>query len=197
MDADLHFILNNDKGLAEVYNECLEQANVEGTDAIILVHDDVWLEHDPRPNLERLFDTYDVVGVAGCSRAEIKSPALWHLMGGGFQVDGGRFLHGAVAHLEGSKKRMTSFGTYPAQVLMIDGVFMALNRKAIESGVKFDGECPSKFHFYDTDFSLSCVKQGLKVGVGDILITHESPGLREFSDDWRSGENYFLNKYGN
>jgi len=36
---------------------------------------------------------------------------------------------------------------------------------------------------------------GLKVGVGDILITHESHGLREWSEDWKKGERWFLNKY--
>jgi hypothetical protein len=81
---------------------------------------------------------------------------------------------------------------------MIDGVFMALSRKLLESGVRFDENIPSKFHFYDLDFSLSVAQtENLKVGVGDILITHESPGLREFTDDWREGEKYFLNKYAN
>jgi hypothetical protein len=37
--------------------------------------------------------------------------------------------------------------------------------------------------------------QGGRVGVGDILITHESPGLREFTDEWREGEKYFISKY--
>jgi hypothetical protein len=41
------------------------------------------------------------------------------------------------------------------------------------------------------DFHLA----GGRVGVGDILITHESPGLREFTGEWRAGESYFLNKY--
>jgi hypothetical protein len=179
---------NNREGLAKVYNGFLDQAIKENFEYIIIVHDDVWLEHDPRHKLEELFREFDVVGVAGCSRAEIKSPALWHLMGQGY-------LHGAVAHKHEDKKYMTSFGPYPHRVVMIDGVFMALNRKAIET-VRFDENCPSKFHFYDILMSLDSHNKGLKIGVGDVMITHESPGLREFTDDWKSGEKYMIEKYG-
>jgi hypothetical protein len=157
----------------------------------MFIHDDVHLEHDPRPKLEKLFQEFDIVGVAGCSQAEIKSPALWHLMGGGWE---GGNLHGAVAHGNADKKHMTSFGVYPHRVVMIDGVFMAFNRKAIET-VRFDEDCPSGFHFYDCNMVLDACFKKLKIGVGDIMITHESPGLREYSDDWLKGQEYFLNKY--
>lgn len=78
---------------------------------------------------------------------------------------------------------------------MIDGVFMAFNRKAIET-VRFDEDCPSKFHFYDLCMCASALEKGLKIGVGDVMITHESPGLREFTEDWKTGEKYYLEKYG-
>jgi len=190
---------NNKAGLAEVYNKMIDHALNQNVDCLILVHDDVILEEEPIPKLERLFDDYDLVGVAGTSKVELKSPALWHLMGGGF---GGGNLHGKVCHIieeigsEYGKSHPAYFGPYPRRVVMIDGVFMALNRKMLESGVRFDEDCPSKFHFYDLNYSLSAHLVGLKVGVGDILITHESPGLREYTDEWRSGEQYFLNKYG-
>jgi hypothetical protein len=38
--------------------------------------------------------------------------------------------------------------------------------------------------------------KGLKIGVGDVMITHESHGLREFTDDWKAGEKYTIEKYG-
>jgi len=192
LDGFTHTILNNKKGLAEVYNNCLDLAIQKKFDYIMFIHDDVHLEHDPRPNLERAFKDFDIVGVAGCSRAEIKSPALWHLMGGGF----GGNLHGAVAHGNADRKHMTSFGVYPHRVVMIDGVFMAFNRKAIET-VRFDEDCPSGFHFYDLCMCARALEKGLKIGVGDVMITHESPGLREFTEDWKAGESYYLSKYGN
>jgi GT2 family glycosyltransferase len=193
LDGFTHTILNNKKGLAEVYNNCLDLAIQEKFDYIMFIHDDVHLEHDPRLKLEELFQKYDIVGVAGCSKAEMKSPALWHLMGGGF---GGGNLHGAVAHGNADRKHMTSFGAYPQRVVMIDGVFMAFNRKAIET-VRFDEDCPSGFHFYDLNLCARALEKGLKIGVGDVMITHESPGLREFTEDWKAGESYYLSKYGN
>jgi hypothetical protein len=192
LDEFMHPKFNNRQGLAKVYNEFLDLAIKENFEYVMFIHDDVHLEHDPRPKLEKLFKEFDIVGVAGCSKAEIKSPALWHLMGGGF---GGGFLHGAVAHGNTDRKHMTSFGVYPKRVVMIDGVFMALNRKAIET-VRFDEDCPSKFHFYDILMCLDSHNKGLKIGVGDVIITHESPGLREFTEDWKAGEKYMINKYG-
>ena len=188
LDNFIHPKFNNRQGLAKVYNEFLDIAIKEKFDYVMFIHDDVHLEHDPRPKLEKLFQEFDIVGVAGCSQAEIKSPALWHLMGQGH-------LHGAVAHKHGDKKYMTSFGAYPQRVVMIDGVFMAFNRKAIET-VRFDEDCPSGFHFYDLCMQQKALEKGLKIGVGDVIITHESPGLREFTEDWKAGEKYYLEVYG-
>jgi hypothetical protein len=205
MDVDLHFFLDNKLPLAVVYNKALQHARDENLNNLLLIHDDVWLEHDPRPKLEKLFDKFDVVGVAGCSKAEIKSPALWHLMGGGFGAGGN--LHGCVQHYGYDRnpdwdsnaklvKQPSNYGKYPHRVVMIDGVFMALNQNYIQNGDGFDEECPSKYHMYDLNFSMSAHYNGFKIGVGDILITHESPGLREFTEDWKAGELYFLKKYG-
>jgi hypothetical protein len=36
----------------------------------------------------------------------------------------------------------------------------------------------------------------LKIGVGDVMITHSSHGLEKITDDWRVGEQYYLNNYG-
>lgn len=196
--------LNNTESLAKRYNQAIDDALEENRDCLILVHDDVILEEDPIPKLEKLFDDYDLVGVAGTSKIELKSPALWHLMGGGFQ---GGHLHGCVQHLskeilshipllEREIKPASIFGSYPHKVVMIDGVFMALNRKAMEE-VNFDEDCPSKFHFYDLIASLDFHLKGGRVGVGDILITHASPGLRSVTDEWKLGEKYFFEKYGN
>ena len=189
---------NNKMPLCSIYNYEIKKALEDDVDCLILVHDDVILEENPIPKLEKLFDEYDLVGVAGASKIELKSPALWHLMGGGFN---GGHLHGKVCHVvnevgsEYGKSHPSYFGPYPHRAVMIDGVFMALNRKAMET-VEFDRKNPCKYHFYDLNYSLDCHLAGLKVGVGDILITHESPGLSAITQDWLNGEKYFLEKYG-
>lgn len=196
-DVNLQCIENNKEPLAVVYNEAIRNALEDEADALILVHDDVWLEHDPVPKLRRLFDQFDLVGVAGASQVTFQEPALWHLMGGGFQSGN---LHGAVSHsnkdITGDMKYVTSFGRFPHRVAMIDGVFMAIKPIVMEE-VQFDEDCPSPYHFYDLIMSQRCFNMGFKIGVGDILITHESPGLREFTEDWKRGQEYFLHWYGN
>jgi hypothetical protein len=196
------YFVENKKALSTIYNSSITQALKDDVDCLILVHDDVILEEDPILKLEKLFDDYDLVGVAGASKIELKSPALWHLMGGGF--NGGN-LHGYVGHKLGVEMisqpgviaynhHYSKYGPYPHRAVMIDGVFMALNRKAMET-MRFDESNPSPFHFYDCESSLNFHINGGRVGVGDILITHESPGLREFTEDWKNGESWFLNKY--
>jgi hypothetical protein len=192
-EVNLQCIESNTEPLAVVYNEAMRNASEDEADALILVHDDVWLEHDPVPKLRQLFDKYDLVGVAGASQITFQEPALWHLMGGGFQ---GGHLHGAVAHGHSNMKQVTNFGPYPAKVAMIDGVFMAMKPIVMEE-VQFDEECPSPYHFYDICYSQRCFNQGFDIGVGDILITHESPGLRSFTEDFLKGQEYFLKWYGN
>lgn len=204
IDTFLFLVKENKESLSKIYNLAIEKALKNDCDALMLVHDDVILEENPIPKLEKLFDEFDLVGVAGTSKIELKSPALWHLMGGGF-YNGYEpsNLHGRVQHLQKvepsigmcyTEKIETNFGYYPHRVVMIDGVFMAMNRKVMEK-MRFDEENPCKFHFYDLSFSLDCHLNGFKVGVGDILITHASPGLREFTEDWKNGEKWFLNKY--
>ena len=165
-EVNLQCIESNTEPLAVVYNEAMRNASEDEADALILVHDDVWLEHDPVPKLRRLFDKYDLVGVAGASQTTFKEPALWHLMGGGFQ---GGHLHGCVAHGNSNYKQVTNFGPYPHKVVMIDGVFMAMNRMIMEE-VQFDEDCPSPYHFYDLIMSQRCFNLGFNIGVGDILI---------------------------
>jgi hypothetical protein len=190
-DINSRYFLKNKESLPTVYNLAITKALKDDVDWLILAHDDIHLLSDPIERLEELDGKFDLVGVAGTSKIELKSPALWHLMGGGF--NGGN-LHGFVYHDIDNNRYPSQFGYYPNRVVMIDGVFIAMNRKVMEK-MRFDESNPAKFHFYDLDFSLNCHMNGYKVGVGHVLITHESPGLREFTDEWKAGEKYFLNKY--
>jgi GT2 family glycosyltransferase len=185
-------IENNTKSLASNYNSAIDFAKRSSVDNIIFCHDDVIIDSNLNTKIPELMSTYDVIGVAGCSELKLEQPCLWHIMG---QKAGERKLHGAVAHLNPQgTKFMTSFGEYPHRAVLIDGVFMCVSRKAFMK-VKFDTKCPSKFHFYDIDYSLSCYQEKMKVGVGDIMITHNSPGLREFTEDFNKGQEWFLSKW--
>ena len=182
---------NNKDSLQKVYNKAIDFALQENVQKLVLVHDDVILENYSESKLDSLFEKFDVVGCAGTTEVKLKPPALWHLMGGGF---GSGNLYGAVAHGNETNKHMTAFGKYPKRVVLLDGVFLAIHRRVFEK-VRFDEDCPSKWHFYDLDYSMQCHKEGFKLGVGDILITHNSPGLTSFTKEFNEGQQWFLDKW--
>tara|TARA_R110001583_G_scaffold145811_2_gene297815 strand:- start:197 stop:844 length:648 start_codon:yes stop_codon:yes gene_type:complete len=182
---------NNTTSLAKCYNKAIDFAIKENIDTLILVHDDVILENYSEEKIETLLQQFDIVGVAGTTQVKLQSPALWHIMGGGF---GSGNLHGAVAHGDEKVKHMTAFGSYPKRVVLLDGVFLAISSKVFKE-IKFDESCPSKWHLYDLDYSMQCHKAGFKLGVGDILITHESPGLSQVTEEFKRGSEWFLNKW--
>jgi len=182
---------NNKQSLHKVYNKAIDFALQEDVQRLVLVHDDVILESYSERKLDKLFKKFDVIGCAGSTEASLKLPALWHLMGGGF---GSGNLHGAVAHGDEKQKHMTAFGVYPKRVVLLDGVSLAIHRRVFEK-IRFDEDCPSKWHFYDLDYSIQCHKAGFKLGVGDILITHNSPGLTSFTDEFNKGQEWFLDKW--
>jgi hypothetical protein len=182
---------NNKQSLHKVYNKAIDFALQEDVQQLVLIHDDVILESYSERKLDKLFKKFDVIGCAGSTEASLKLPALWHLMGGGF---GSGNLHGAVAHGDEKQKHMTAFGVYPKRVVLLDGVFLAIHRRVFEK-IRFDEDCPSKWHFYDLDYSMQCHKAGFKLGVGDILITHNSPGLTSFTDEFNKGQEWFLDKW--
>ena len=181
----------NKQSLHKVYNKAIDFALQEDVERLVLVHDDVILESYSERKLDKLFKKFDVIGCAGTTEVNLKLPALWHLMGGGF---GSGNLHGAVAHGDEERKHMTAFGEYPKRVVLLDGVFLAIHRRVFEK-IRFDEDCPSKWHFYDLDYSMQCHKAGFKLGVGDILITHNSPGLTSFTDEFNKGQEWFLDKW--
>ena len=191
--VEIFFKENNKQSISKAYNKAIDFCLEEDVDYLVLCHDDVILENVTEAKLLENFEQFDMFGVAGATECKLEKPALWHLMGGGF--NGGN-LHGAVAHLNDNKKSMTAFGPYPHRTVMIDGVFMAISRKVFEN-IRFDEDCPAKFHFYDIDYSMSAHKAGFKVGVSDVLITHASPGLRGFTPEFEKGQDWFINKYKN
>jgi len=183
---------NNTDPLPVVYNDAIADFTITDYDWVVFVHDDVIIE-SPEAIERQIYNLgveFDVIGVAGTREVKLQEPALWHLMGDR------KHHRGAVAHLCEStgKKFMTSFGSYPDRVVLIDGVFMAAKTEVLQK-VSFDETNPAGFHFYDLDFSMACHKAGYRVGVGDITITHASPGLRQFIDEWKKGQDWFLNKW--
>lgn len=180
----------NKKKISTRYNAAISNFRHEDS-ILVLAHDDIvitdksWIE-----KLHQALEKYDVVGLAGASRATIKEPALWHIMGDK------EYHTGAVYHVSNENTVYRTYFGKHGRALLLDGLFLAFNPKKIyDKGIAFDETCPSGFHFYDLDFSLTCNKHQLKMGTANISVVHSSPGLKSFSDDWLSGQAWFLDKY--
>lgn len=184
---------NTTKGIGTFLNEKIEEYGGK-KDALIFIHDDVEIvSTDLEYQLAEAFKKFDIVGVAGCINPKILDKNLWHWM-----AQTKENLRGMAGHPCGLPESffITSFGPTPSRVAIIDGVFMAFKLdKILETNTRFDEQF--KFHHYDIDFSLTCNKNNLKIGVWPILLNHQSPGLKEFDSNFNSSNQKFINKWKN
>lgn len=187
------FYGENKTSLANVYNDGINQLRSSNTSIAVFVHDDVYINcGDFETRIREASKMFTVSGVAGNTMATINEPVLWHLMAERNK------LRGCVAHGSSEKEYMyTSYGPVPGRAILIDGVLMVVNLNELPTNVTFDSNNPANFHFYDLNFSMDCALNKVKVGIVDIPIIHISPGLKDVSKDWVTGQQYFLKKYKN
>lgn len=190
LPVNMTWAVENKTSLTKLYNEQIVKARADNIEYLICVHDDVSINcGDLFQRIKTFGEMYTVFGLAGTVSVTIKEPVLWHL------ISDRKSIRGCVAHGNTNEYTYTSFGSLPSKVVMIDGVFICINIKKLPEYVKFDENCPARFHFYDLMFSLDCSINKVPVGVGDVPIIHQSPGLKNMSDEWKQGQAYFLNKY--
>tara|TARA_Y100000310_G_scaffold197205_1_gene197297 strand:- start:6527 stop:7234 length:708 start_codon:yes stop_codon:yes gene_type:complete len=190
-DLDAVIKTNNKENISKHYNSVIRMAISEKYDCVILMHDDVSMEDKYlETKLKKAFVNYDVVGLAGAKKLEIKEPALWHLM------SRPEDWSGAVAHPSGNHQvSMTSFGSTPERCLVLDGVFLAINVKSLTPEIRFDEKLPAIAHHYDIDFCLNANEHKLKLVTWPIWAVHKSPGLQEPGQDFIESQKYFLKKW--
>jgi GT2 family glycosyltransferase len=182
----------NARPLADVYNRAIERA--APGDHLAFVHDDVWI--DDWYVAKRVADalaTYDVVGVAG-NKVRRAGQASW-------VFDGDRpnaaqpSLSGGVVHGAPERPAPARYGDAPAEVRLLDGVFLAARADALKAhDVRFDARFP--FHFYDTDFCRTCERAGLRLGTWPIALTHRSSGEGFAGPAWDDAYRAYLDKWG-
>ena len=161
--------------LPEAYNMILEQAT---NDIVVLCHDDIYfdsknwgskiLKHFKRS------PEYGILGLAGSTQLP-KSAKWWE--------DFSK-MKGIVNHEhEGKKwesKYSASLGNQIEDVVLVDGLFIVLNKKNIKQS--FNEEIKG-FHFYDVDFSFRNFIEDVKIGViYDVRVTHKSIG--QTNEQW-------------
>ena len=187
---DLQPTYENTFGLCSVYNRYLTKENLKTYDCIIFTHDDVHIDSINFLTCIRNFfkKGYDVVGLAGGSKLQIKKPCLWHLL---CRQD---TLSGVVAHYKNKTDYFqTIFGQVPKDVILLDGLFLAVKTKSlILHNVRFDENIKS-FHHYDLKFCLDCHLAGMKLTTAPIQVIHDSPGLTKFTEEFAKSEDYLYN----
>jgi glycosyltransferase involved in cell wall biosynthesis len=197
LNYDIYRFDTNDKSLSAQYNKFIDESlgYYDDSTAIVFVHDDVYINcGNIDQKLDKAFEQFDVVGVAGTTTVSSIEHGLWHLMGPP------ESRRGCVAHCLSPDSNnimpymYTSFGPLNERVLLIDGVFIATTPSVLES-CRFSEDNPSRFHYYDLDFSLECNKNKKKIGVWDIPIVHKSPGLTNPDNEWEAGKKWFLEKW--
>lgn len=183
----------NKEGLPRVYNPHLQ--NPQGVDALLFVHDDIWLD-DPQwlPKIMVALGRFDVVGVAGNTRISPNQPAwLFSKMEDGKFTWDSAHLSGEVGHGQLSKGQISVYGPTPAPCELLDGAFIAVRCSyAHRSGLLFDERFD--FHFYDMDFCRTARRAGLSLGTWPISLTHQSAGSFG-SPGWRDGHERYIAKW--
>lgn len=193
--VSLDITFSNTLGLPELYNRKIEEYLDSDFTFLVFCHDDVYLDdHNlaTKLHLARIQFGFDIIGLAGGSSPKIASPTLWHLM-----CDK-KTQRGAVTHptFDRSSLSVTTYGKSPAQVDIVDGLFMAVNVSAIKaSNWRFNPNY--RFHHYDLASCLDAKRIGMTTGVYPIHVVHSSPGLNSYEDpEWKRSDATFLKEFG-
>ena len=183
----------NTTGLSEIYNKAIEEANPDCS--LLFVHDDVWLDdHFLFDRIRDGLSHFDIIGVAGNKRIVPGQPS-WYFLNLELMSDTRANLSGSVAHGPNPFGQITNFGEYPSECELIDGVFIAIEKKTLDRhGLKFDPLF--RFHFYDLDFCRSARALGLRIGTWPIALTHQSGGAFG-SEPWLAAYTAYINKWEN
>jgi hypothetical protein len=180
-------IYNNKSGLSEVYNRFISEENRDKN--IIFVHDDVLIEDlFWKEKLDIAFEKYDIVGLAGSKKVDLSKPPAWHLM------SERQDQCGEVAHSHEKRVWTTCFGPTESRVLVMDGLFMAVNvHNLIKTVTRFDENFD--FHHYDISFCLRANKNKLKIGVTPIRVIHFGLGDSMNTPEWHKSAETFNKNY--
>ena len=176
----------NQFSLPQIYNQALEEHN-EPNCIFVMCHNDIQIKtRNWGKDLFNKFNhsEYAILGVAGSTF--IPATGRWW--------DDRSKMYGIVEHTDSLKTWASEYsnpirGIQP--VVMIDGVFMAIDPERIAAGFN---ENYGKFHFYDIPFCVDNYLSDCDVGViTSIRVLHESVGQTD--PDWEANRLKFVEEY--
>ena len=189
VELDIHY--ENTSGLPNVYNKSIDSST--DFDFIAFVHDDLHL-------LDCFFfdkvinSKFDIIGVAG--GLEYNPPPTWKSRPFLWTSACNGRASGSVWHkLPDSRLFPSCFGPAPSHCVWLDGQCLITNKKAIDTGLRFDQMFI--FDHYDGDFTFRAVQLGLNVGVEPIACYHESAGqgMMAHLEQYMDSQRKFIKKW--
>jgi len=176
---------NGEKGLAQVYNEILNEAK---NNIVVFCHDDIEFDtNNWGEKLLKLFNKnpeYGIIGIAGTT--DLIDGRWWTLK---------ESMTGIVSHKHEGKKWTNTYsqdqGNKLKEVVVLDGLFFAVDKKKIQR--RFD-ESFEGFHFYEIPFCLENYLNNVRLAVTtQIRVTHMSIG--QTNEQWEKNKIKFEEKY--
>ena len=159
-------IINNGESLTKCYNRGLKQAK---NNIIVFAHDDISFETNQWGHkLLKQFDRHPEYGIIGLAGTK-------NLPASGQWWENRKKMYGQVGHTHEGKTWLSVYspnmGLDIEEVVVIDGVFMAIDKTKIKCD--FD-EAVEGFHFYDINFCFDNYLKGVKIGVITVIkIIHK------------------------
>lgn len=177
----------NQFSLPQVYNQAIREHNANDV-IMVFCHNDITIR---TRNWGRLLlnkfnnQDFQIIGLAGTTYLH-DNGVWWH--------DKSKMC-GVVEHTNGISSWVSEYApTHPGftkPVVLIDGVFMAVDCNAIEH--QFDEDFRG-FHMYDLSFCVPNYLDGCNIGVTtDIRILHKSIGM--VNQQWDDNRKQFVEKY--
>jgi len=198
LGVEYNIYRNNREKLTVLYNRLLERAKNDNTcEMILMMHGDVsfdFVEFIKR--YCQIKDKYDIIGFAGTKKIDTGfSPLTWFTGSLGFPEERyGRITHSDIMFSGESFFNMTKPNVLDTNVITIDGLFICINRKVIDSGIRFDERF--SFDFYDIDFCFNALlNYKLKIGVMVFPTKHKSVGRSILQTKYLEPEKIFKEKY--
>jgi hypothetical protein len=184
---------NNVQPLTTVYNDALNWSGPYAYDFVMFLHADVKI-NDLHFFDKIIASKFDLIGVAGATAIDLrKTPLSWYV---GVRDAGDR--RGMIFHDINGNIQLDVYGPHrllqSSRCLCIDGVCMVMNRKALDSSIRFDERFT--YDFYDMDLSFDAtVNHKLSIGIEPLLITHYSIGEGILNDSYKVAEKAFRDKW--
>lgn len=198
-EISFRLIENNKEVLTKLYNSILAKyrSNEYSVDYVIFMHSDVnfnienFVKH-----LLSLEDKYDIIGLAGSKKINLKAtPLSWFTASNDRSDERYGYI---VSKFNGMDIPSFFNENHPnvtdTETASVDGLCMILSKKIIDSDIKFDEQFENDF--YDLDFCLqSMLNYNFTVGTMIEPTYHTSVGESILGTKFLEFENKFREKW--